>query len=65
MRQTIIICALAMLAGCAGNEPYSASWSAYCDRYGVDKDNPTTEQYNTWLDAYVGSTEEEADMDGK
>lgn len=54
-----------MLAGCARNEPYSASWSAYCDRYGVDKDNPTTEQYNTWLDAYVGSTEEEADMDGK
>ena len=64
MRKTIIICALALMAGCA-NEPYDSSWSAYCDRYGVDKDNPTTEQYNTWLDAYVGSTEEEADMDGK
>ena len=64
MRKAIIICALAMLAGCAGNEPYSASWNAYCEKYSVDPENPT-EQYNTWLDAYVGSTEEEADMDGK
>lgn len=38
------------------------SWEIYCAKYGIDKDNPTDEQETYYLDCYVGSTEEEEDM---
>lgn len=38
------------------------SWEVYCAKYGVDENNPTSEEENYFLDCYAGSTEEEEDM---
>lgn len=45
-----------------GSDADKTSWEVYCEKYGVDKDNPTSEQETYYLDCYVGSTEEEEDM---
>lgn len=38
------------------------SWEVYCAKYGVDENNPTSEEETYFLDCYVGTTEEEEDM---
>lgn len=38
------------------------SWEVYCAKYGVDENNPTSEEENYFLDCYAGTTEEEEDM---
>ena len=38
------------------------SWEVYCEKYGVDRTDFATEEYDYYLDAYIGSTEEEEDM---
>lgn len=56
----IMVC----LFSCKGME-YSASWCKYCEKYNVSVDNPTEEQENYYLDCYVGSVEEESDLNKK
>lgn len=58
----VLLCMCAMCQQCAEDYSRKDSWAAYCEKYGVDPDNPTEEQENTYLDAYAGSTEEEADL---
>lgn len=41
----------------------SPSWKIYCEKYNVNPEEPTTAQVNTYLDCYVGSVEEEEDLD--
>ena len=38
------------------------SWEVYCAKYGVDEQNPTSEEETYFLDCYAGTTEEEEDM---
>lgn len=38
------------------------SWEVYCAKYGVDEQNPTSEQETYYMDCYAGSVEEEEDM---
>jgi hypothetical protein len=38
------------------------SWEVYCSKYGIDENNPTSEEEIYFLDCYAGSTEEEEDM---
>ena len=38
------------------------SWEVYCAKYGVDAENPTSEEETYYMDCYAGTTEEEEDM---
>lgn len=38
------------------------SWEVYCAKYGVDENNPTSEEESYYMDCYAGTTEEEEDM---
>ena len=38
------------------------SWEVYCAKYGVDENNPTSEQETYYMDCYAGSTEEEEEL---
>lgn len=35
------------------------SWEVYCAKYGVDAENPTSEEETYYMDCYAGTTEEE------
>lgn len=68
IKYSCILCAL-LLTACAAVPPdkvtddtVATSWSIYCEKYGVDCVNPTTEQENFYLDCYAGSVEEEEDL---
>ncbi len=39
------------------------SWETYCHKYGVSVHSPSSEAVNAYLDGYVGSAEEERDME--
>lgn len=54
---TAIVIALTALSSCSTD-----SWTAYCERYGVDPNNPTPEETDYFLDAYVGSIEDNANI---
>lgn len=43
-------------------DPNSDSWYLFCIHYGIDPENPTEEDENSYLDGYVGSALEEADL---
>src|SRR5574344_2909056 len=53
----LLMCAFSMSSCTTERKIYdsSASWETYCDKYGVDKYQPTEEQYNNYLDCYAGS----------
>lgn len=38
------------------------SWEVYCAKYGVDAENPPSEEETYYMDCYAGTTEEEEDM---
>lgn len=38
------------------------SWGVYCAKYGVDENNPTSEEETYYMDCYAGTTEEEEDL---
>lgn len=62
----VAVC-VTMLCSCSCNMPQSTdnpdSWQIYCYKYDVNQFNPTEEQENYYLDCYVGSVEEEMDME--
>lgn len=58
----IIAATLTLLFG-TKEEQHSDSWMNYCEKYVVDPDHPDPEQVNNYYDWYVGSAEEEEDLD--
>ena len=65
----VMLCAI-ILGGCGApkQEPVSSqeqesSWGIYCAKYNVDSIYPTEEQGNYYMDCYVGSVEEEQDLE--
>lgn len=66
---TMIVCA-AFFVSCGANidkahteeHNTSLSWACYCERYNVNEEYPTQKQVDFYLDCYVGSVEEEQDM---
>lgn len=71
-RVLAIFAGIAMLS-CASNTPCyieadeyeyhsEESWEIYCQKYGVDEDNPTTRDEEFYMDCYAGSYEEECDI---
>ena len=52
-----------MFCSCATKSEHSASWMAYCAKYNVNADTPSISQENYYLDCYVGSAEEEYDLE--
>ena len=63
----VVLCAI-MLGGCgsskqepASSQEQESSWGIYCAKYNVDY--PTEEQENYYMDCYVGSVEEEQDLE--
>ena len=59
-----LILVMTCLFSCKNME-YAESWCKYCEQYNVSVDNPTEEQENYYLDCYVGSVEEESDLNKK
>lgn len=59
-----LILVMTCLFSCKNME-YTESWCKYCEKYNVSVDNPTEEQENYYLDCYVGSVEEESDLNKK
>ena len=64
MKTIIALSILALsLVSCATSKPScDASWEAYCVAYNVNPSAPTEEQEDYFLDAWVGSVEEEKAM---
>ena len=62
IKYAVFMLCLAVLCGCENDKCTSDSWSVYCQKYGVDPSNPTEAQENFYLDCYVGSVEEEQDL---
>lgn len=65
----VVLCAI-MLGGCgsskqepASSQEQESSWGIYCIKYNVDYFYPTEEQENYYMDCYVGSVEEEQDLE--
>lgn len=65
----VVLCAI-MLGGCgsskqepASSQEQESSWGIYCAKYNVDYVYPTEEQENYYMDCYVGSVEEEQDLE--
>ena len=60
-----ILFATLMCVACAStkeSDEYADSWKVYCAKYNVDVDNPSVSQEDYYLDCYVGTIEEEADL---
>lgn len=57
-----LLCAIALSSCTSSEETQVDTWGLYCTKYNVDKVNQTTEQENFYLDCYVGSVEEEQDI---
>lgn len=65
----VVLCAVVFgSCGSSEQEPASSqepesSWGIYCTKYNVDYIYPTEEQENYYMDCYVGSVEEEQDLE--
>lgn len=59
--KTALMAAAMLLTSCSTSDK---SWNNYCQKYGVDPNNPTDKQENFYLDCYCGSVEEECDLSG-
>ena len=51
-----------LVCACTQHEECVDTWDIYCAKYAVDPNNPSEKQVNYYLDAYVGSVEEENDL---
>ena len=62
VRSMVLACVLVFgvtLSGCSEyGEPQQNSWEEYCDKYGVNCDEPTDKEIDYYLDCYVGSIED-------
>lgn len=70
VRYSFVVLCVILLGGCgsskqepASSQEQESSWGIYCDKYNVDYVYPTEEQENYYMDCYVGSVEEEQDLE--
>lgn len=67
LKAFVLVCFALIIGACvranyADNLECSKSWKVYCAKYNVDANNPSTSQVDYYLDAYVGTIEEEVDL---
>ena len=62
IRYTVFMLCLAVICSYENKEETSDSWSVYCQKYGVNPSDPTMAQKIFYLDCYIGSVEEEQDL---
>lgn len=49
----------ALFSSCNSQKSALNSWEAYCVKYNINSSAPTEEEYNYYLDCWIGSVEEE------